>query len=680
MSPRRLPGWEWAVVLFLVLLGWGLRVWRPAEVPPGWRDDEMINIHALTGKVLAGRPTIYFTGASGHEPLYHTLHAGVLALVGMNPLGGHLLSILSGTLTIPLTYVLGRRLFGRAVGLAAAALVATSFWSLMYSRFALRHAMVLPPALALFYLLWSNRPRSVRLRPLAWGLLLAFALYTYTVSRLIPPLLVAFGLYLAVFHRWLGRTVKNAKKSESPLRPLRFTRWRPVLAALAVALVLTLPLWIAIARGRSEAAAQGIGADARIAELAVPLRELRAGNPRPLLENARTTLGMFHATGDPEWLYNLPGRPVFGPVGAAFFFIGLGLALWRWRRPEYGFLLLWLVVGISPALVTLPPSSLGHTILAQPAVYLLAALPLKWVSGAQRRSSNVKRLLLPASCLLLLASSVRDLRDYFVAWPAQEMVRFLYRADYRGAARYLDAHPEVVDVAVGSTLMGPWDRLALADDLRRDDVRARLFNPERALLLPAGAAPQLVLTLYPDPAPALEPYIEGPPVWARGELRVYRAPTDLPQPGDGPTAPFANGLDLEGIAWAEGEPAPGQEIEVWLAWRVARPLDLPPIPVVANPPPPGVYSGPRLAVFTHLLAADGTFVVGDDGLWADPLTLRPGDRLFQMHRFDVPPDAPPGPYQLEVGLYDPMTGERWMVVDRDGRPVTDRLLLPLTGS
>jgi len=654
VSRSRLSLWEWAILVGLVLAAWGLRVWQPAQVPPGWRDDELINIHALTGEVLSGRLTLYFTGASGHEPLYHTLHAGVLALVGMNPLGGHLLSIASGALTIPLTYALGRRLFGRPAGLLAAALLTPSFWSLMYSRIALRHAMLLPFALATLYGVYrSSLTPHRRLSPVACGLSLAAALYTYTVSRLLPPILLAFGLYLALVHRERFRSW-----------------WRPLLVTLLVAAALTAPLWAAIAKGRSEAATEGVGADARIAELSIPLRELRAGNPRPFLENVRTTLGMFHASGDPEWLYNLPGRPVFGPVGAVLFFAGLALCFWRYRRPECAFLLIWLTIGVGPALITFPPASLGHTILAQPATYLFVALSL---AEAASRLSPLPRLLRPASrirhlvscllplasCLLLLPIAARDLHDYFIAWPERGMVRFLYRADYREAAQYLDDHPEVTDVAVGSTLVGPWDRLALGDDLRREDLRARLFNPERALLLPAGPAPVVLFIGFPEPDPALAALLGGSPAQTEGRLRLHRFPIDLPLPGPGPAATFANGLEMTGAAWVEGQPAPGREATVRLSWRVARPLDLPPIPVVANPPPPGVYSGPRLAVFTHLFAADGTWVAGDDGLWVDPTTLRLGDCFVQLHRFSLPTDAPPGPYWLEVGLYDPMTGERW---------------------
>ena len=35
-------------------------------------------------------------------------------------------------------------------------------------------------------------------------------------------------------------------------------------------------------------------------------------------------------------------------------------------------------------------------------------------------------------------------------------------------------------------------------------------------------------------------------------------------------------------------------------WQVEQPLDLPPMPLISNPPPPGVYAGPRLAVFAQL--------------------------------------------------------------------------------
>jgi len=661
IASRQSQAASWAFAVILLLLTWGLRLCRLESVPPGWRDDELINIHALSGELLAGRFPLYFTGASGHEPLYHYLHAGVHAVLGFNVLSGHILSIVCGILTVALTHTLTRRLFGRTTGMLASLALATSFWSLMYSRVAIRHISLPPLALAIFYLLWREKPGFSEKTWLPVGLVAGISLYTYPAARLLPVLFILFAAYLALFHRE------------------QFHRHRRgFLLALAVMAVLAAPLWIAIAQGSSEAAAQGIGADARLAELAVPLRELRAGNPRPLLETTWKTLGMFHATGDPEWLYNIPDRPVFNLLGGSLLWAGVALCLYRWRQPRHFFLLLWLGLGLLPACVSIPPASLSHTILVQPVAYILPALAVsRLVNRGAGKLVNWEIGKLVIGCLLavlfLLTNAARDLRDYFITWPRQEMVRLLYRADYREAAYYLDAHPEMTDVAISSALMGPWDRLALDVDTRRDDVAIRLFDPRRTLIWIAEDAPTTaLLTSWPRPAPPIDGFLEttaDPPESISPHLILYTTHNTQHATRD-TLARFTNGLELLEVHRMDD----GVLLTTWL---VAAPLDLPPLPIVANPPPPGVYSGPRLAVFTHLLAADGTFLAGDDGLWVDPLTLRPGDRFAQAHRLILPPDAPDGSRTLELGLYDPLTGERWAVLDSTGQPVEDRVLLPV---
>ncbi len=644
---------RWAAVA-IVLLAWGLRLCCLEDVPPGWRDDELINIHALSGEVLRGNFPIYFTGASGHEPLYHYLHAGVHALWGFNVLSGHILSVTFGTITVAMTFALARRLFGNTVGVIASFGVATSMWSLMYSRIGLRHSSLPPLTLLTFYLLWrSDRSRWHAV----WaGITLAASLYTYTAARLLPAVLIMFGLYLALFDRE---------------RSGRY--WRRALPALALAGTLALPLAIAIMQGRSEAAAYGIGADARLDELALPIRELRSGNPRPLLEYTFHTLSMFHATGDPEWLYNIANRPQFHLPGAALFWAGVVLCVCRWRQPRYFFALLWLGLGLLPAFVSIPAASLSHTIAAQPVVYILLALALREV--AERRMAVMSSRVWSAIhwglvVLIVVTGAVRDLYDYFCAWPAAEMVRFLYRADYRAATRYLDAHPEINDVAVGSGLMGPWDRLALQVDTRREDVSIRLFNPERALVWCAGSdVTPVLLTSWPSPSPQIAALIAADDMLSPGLRLVRTAALPLSEPRP---VHFADGLTL-----LEVRPISiGEELAILTIWEVARPLDLPPMPIIAYPPPPGTYSGPRLAVFTHLLSTEGELLAVDDGLWVDPLTLQPGDSFVQLHLLKPPAQTSAARF-LQLGLYDPMNGERWLILNPpDGAPV-DRLLISL---
>ena len=679
---------RWSLVILLLLLTWGLRLCCLEAVPPGWRDDELINIHALTGQVLAGHFPLYFTGASGHEPLYHYLLAGVHALLGFNVLSGHLLSVAFGTLTVALTYTLARRLFGRATAVVASVSLATSFWSLMYSRTAIRHVNLPPFALAAFYILWRSldklpgpksksqlsTPKSQIGHFVSLGLVVGASLYIYPASRLIPVLLAVFAAYLALLHRD------------------QFSRcWRGLLLALAVAAILAAPLAVTIARGT--------GADARLAELAVPLRELQAGNVRPLLRSTWETLGMFHATGDPEWLYNIPGRPVFNLLGGVLLWAGVALCVVRWRQPRHFFLLLWLGLGLLPAFPSVPSASLSHTILAQPVAYILPAVALtegyRWfkaqLSNPKAQSPNLKigrfvssatRWLFAVVTVLFLATNaVRDLRDYFVTWPERGMVRFLYRADYREVSDYLNAHTEITDVAVASALMGPWDRLAVEVDTHRDDVSVRLFNPERALVWAAGDAPAIMLLASaPDPAAPIDGFLEADgalPEATSRHVKLYAV-----KPGQAcestPLARFTNGLELVDARWMDGEfPAPGQEAVLLTTWHVAGPLELPPIPIIANPPPPDIYAGPRVLIFAHLLTPDETSFVIDDGLWVDPLTLRPGDRFLHVHRFTLPPDMPAEPYLLELGVYDPMTGDRWPTLAAGGQPGRDRFATPV---
>ncbi len=59
-----------------------------------------------------------------------------------------------------------------------------------------------------------------------------------------------------------------------------------------------------------------------------------------------------------------------------------------------------------------------------------------------------------------------------------------------------------------------------------------------------------------------------------------------------------------------------------------------------------------------------------------PLVAWPPDRVIaDAYRVPVQPQAPPGSYQIEVGLYEPLTGERLPLYDEDGNPMGDRLLL-----
>ncbi len=339
MSRRR----EFWLIVAITFMAFVLRLWQLGHFPPGWRDDELINSLVISQKVLDGDLAVYYADASGHEALYHALNAAMLGLFGANWVGIRLLSAFLGTLAVPLTYLLGRKLFGRSVGLVAAAGLAFSFWGLMYGRFGLRHITMPVLVTAAFYFFWrgfEKRDRTLRLRSgqgleirdfrrsisnypitnyLITGVFISLGFYTYFAGRGVPLILLAF---MGVV--WLLA------------RPRFYKNWRGWVVMLVGTAVLAIPLIFTL---QAQPEAEG-----RVGELAVPLVEARAGNFEPLQEYVVTTLGMFHATGDDEWLYNIPNRPLFGTVGAIFFWGGVLLALWdglrlligRLRRQQIG--------------------------------------------------------------------------------------------------------------------------------------------------------------------------------------------------------------------------------------------------------------------------------------------------------------------------------------------------------
>ncbi len=721
--PRTYPGRELAAALLrrpatwavaITLLAFGLRVWGLASVPPGWRDDELIETLVVSQKMLAGDLRFYYADASGHEALYHALNALFLAAFGPTAPGIRLLSALLGTLAVPLTYATGRRLFGPAVGLTAAALLAVSFWGLMYSRVGIRHVSTPVFALAAFYWFWramvggeqggrgageqgriarfasadansafarlasedadSARDEGRFPAPLlarspapllpfaAAGLFLGLGFHSYFASRGAPLIPAAFVVYLALV-------------APGALRG----RWRGLLVMAVVAGLAALPLYLAIAAQPA--------AEARVGELALPLIEARAGDFSRLRDHAAAALLMPVSGGDPEWLYNVPGRPIFGLAGGAAFWVGVAVAAVAALRPlvarlrkrvpptkpgfdghaysyAAAFLLIWWLVGISPAVLSIPPASLGHAMLAQPAFYLLAALPVGalagWARLAAARRGWAAGLL---AALLLVATAARDLPAYFGEWPARGMVRYLYRADIEDVADFVlrdPAAPWPADFGITGLLAGPWDRVALELALGgRDDVRPRWYDPRRALLL----WPDISFSGYPgveSPYAGLFAPLPGDNL-LRGDYTLARVAPSVTPALDGQgflsEAPlcFANGL-----CWmAAVYDAAGGQLE--LEWRVESPLALPPLPLISNPPPPGVYSGPRLTIFAQLVDGDGAFLVGDDGLWVDPQTLQPGDVFLQRHLLPAP--AGTRPAAVLFGLYDPMTGERILTVE-----------------
>lgn len=122
------------------------------------------------------------------------------------------------------------------------------------------------------------------------------------------------------------------------------------------------------------------------------------------------------------------------------------------------------------------------------------------------------------------------------------------------------------------------------------------------------------------------------------------------------------GFDLERTSYA-----PGEVMRLVLYWEAVSPMET------------------SYVVFTHLLG-ESYNPQRENFIWGqvDSVPLggsypttgwSVGERVRDEYRIPIEADAPAGEYELEIGLYEPVTGERLLVYSEDGTLLGGRILL-----
>lgn len=145
------PRVVWAWLVLLTLAGLALRLAALDVVGLWW--DEFVTLGRATWPVPDLLRSLAHEGPSdvsldSSPPLLHLLVHASLAVFGPGDVAVKLPSVVAGTLTIPVVWLLGRRLFSDRVALAAATLDALALFPVHYSREARPYALYLLLALA----------------------------------------------------------------------------------------------------------------------------------------------------------------------------------------------------------------------------------------------------------------------------------------------------------------------------------------------------------------------------------------------------------------------------------------------------------------------------------------------------------------------------------------------------
>jgi 4-amino-4-deoxy-L-arabinose transferase-like glycosyltransferase len=657
----------WIVLLIALFL----RVYELDDIPPGLHYDEAANAILATDIAEGKSHPIFIEAYTGKGVFFFYLAGASMRLLGASVFSLRLTSALIGVLTVLITYQLTREMFAhqgamasRWLGLFTAALLATSYWHVTLSRYGFR-AISQPLLQALtLWCLWRGLRRSALSLSKggsgSWlalgGLFFGATAYTYLASRVFPVILLLVFLSLLIFER------DNLKRRLSQIAV--FAVPAAIVFAPLGLYFLTHPQAFSI----------------RISQVSLFNPELNQGDVLgTFCHAARLAFGMINLRGDPLWRFNLPGKPVFSWSLSFFLLLGLALNLVKLVRGRNGrcpepveglertshfLLLIWLPVMLLPSILAVKemPSALRSVGLI-PLLFLLPAQGLwmatRWLAGLTSRTVPKAALFIAVLVLLLGLSGFATLRDYFVLWAKAAPVYYDNDGDLVDAARYLNQLDTTDKEIFVSSIHYRHPTMAF---LARSYDRIKWLVGQQTIVFPKGTDKK-ALYIFPHSARLDETLLEEffPPTALVEEamgpdgqpaFTVYLfQPDQLPEVSPQNPMSINLGNTLEFLGYDVSR-ITHHASRFTYYWRVLQPANR------------DDYS-----VFVHLVDQWG-FRWGEEGFFDYPSAQwSPGDVIVNRKEIDVEPGAPPGEYQVLVGIYSASLDSRLPRLDEDGKIV-----------
>ncbi len=662
----------------LLWVGFTFRMIAIDTVPRGYTHDEVSELDVAQQVQHGDWQLIYVGGFArdGSEPAYYPFLAASQVIWGETPLGRRLPSAFAGTIGLACLSVLVRRLFGVRVGLIALGAASIVWWSIVMGRVILREVLEVPLYALALYAFWRGfeATRHQERQPHPWrpfvlgGVALGAAQYVHTIPRGLFVVFVCFGLYLFIIHRVIFKRV-----------------WRGLVLFVFMAEAIAAPLLVY--------ATLNPGVD-NLPSFGTSFYDSEQSLIERVQTNLPIVLGQFTIAGDAAWEFNLPGRPIFEPIMAIIFLMGVIVALARFRSPAHMLMLIALVVSLLPSIILDSNFPFARMVSAQPATFALVGIGLDALLRGLNRAIP-GRVYGWVSAIVLIglfaATAINTVRHMFSAWPAEGPTRSTYNTEFFELGRYLNAKLTALPVAQCTLwIVYPWRpryHASLPHDgvtrfVQRPDVDIRWHDCRYSLVIPDGgrfvfAHSDLeplssflgrdLKTPWLDNAQPLDTIPGALLVDARSALQEKQAEWNQLMvawpPEATTTAParlpidFNHAVELIGYQIKPAKVKPGESVRVVTYWRVTGKI-------------------PKdLVAFTHLYRAPTEVMAQQDQLDVDGPSLQAGDVFMQAHEFiPVPPDTPAGQYWLGAGLYHKDSGERWPI-DVGDQHIADRIFL-----
>jgi hypothetical protein len=667
-------------LMLLILLGASfLRLYRLHELPPGLPYDEACSlVDALRFAQYGLLPS--FVHPQPPEILYQILQGIFMIFVGPIRLVMHVFSAYWGLIGVAFTYRAARSLargfpHREIVGLVSAGVMAGLLNHVVLSRTGFR-GVFLPVFIAAgWYLLSEGWAKNSLWRLALAGLVFGASVHAYTSGLFVPIAVLPVVVHQLIFH------------------PRAFRERLPGLGMLLGVMALTIaPLALEEAAnpGPLYQRAIDMGTDHGV-ESASNMLNMLPSVPRLWW---RATIG-FYGYGDDDFQFNVDSAPLLNPVLAILAVLGLIATLCCPRRLSSAVLISFFVLMLLP--IALSEDDVQGMRIAGEFVVVailigMAAMALMWVltCGGKQIGRTVGALVLGA---VVVGSGIHAGTTYFpyfadpARWDRNAWFNFVYV--------FLTEHVELAEIINQSDqpiylsteeLNLPVTRYVLAQYYPGVHASSTFEGPfpdgqvlawpgqeytqHYAVLIPSGEGSPggiyLLPALAPDAAELLGNRLvdEGEQLsssWGgviahrlsvSGDANPFR---ELIPPPLGLIATFENGMQLVGLD-APQTIQPGTEIAVTLYWHPIR------------------HMNTEYCTAVSLVGADNMGLASSDNWiyrWSyDTTQWQPGELIPDGHYLTLPPDLPPGMYQLVVSVY-PLHGDPLTAVGVAGEPLGD---------
>ena len=415
---RSIVAWVWVpsrLVWLVILLGAGLRFYR-YDALSLWLDEGSTVLHArLPWATVLGLNGPY----DSHPPLYYAL-VKLFTVVFPEVSAGRLLSVVAGSLAVPLVYALGSRLANRWTGLLAALALAANPLHIWYSQEARQYAVnVLLVGLSYLALVAFHQTRS-NWWALGYGASLLAAMYVeYSAFYALVPQLAV----LAYAARQHGR------------------RTLPILLAGAAAVVGYLPWlpWMIEISGQLSQQGQYAVTPVKVVNVTMGVVGV-AGNSGPL---GPGNGGYFYSSKYSAWDLVPPLQPLLVAVVA----VAVVAGLWRlWKHSTLAFLATASLLATLPAAILISLYKPGF--IERAVIYTVLGWALVIGAAMLGRQARWLQLASIAGVVLVLGLSAITVRAMYLGGLKQQWREMAAEAANESRGKLLVTYPTLAGVLI----------------------------------------------------------------------------------------------------------------------------------------------------------------------------------------------------------------------------------------